>query len=696
MNPMAGLLSRLARTPIRRQLSLGAALVVTITALLSGAITVYIEYRGGREALLSDLQVQARMIAANSSAALVFDDVQAAGEILQALSASENVLAARLLGADGKLVAEYRARLPARPDAELLQVSEPVRYQGRAYGRLVIDAHLSRLNHRLLIYSLGVLTVLIVAVTLALLLFSRLWDLITRPVQELTALMQQVASDGDYSRRSGIDSSNEIGDIARSFDFMLGEIELRQRALTSELQVRVRTQAALDHLVHHDVLTQLGNRHALSERMKTVAMRDSAKQPHCGLVLLDLDNFKLVNDTLGHQAGDELLVKFAARLREMTDDSVAIFRLGGDEFATLLFGEGLQWRCRQLSDRLVEGTRPPFRIDDHEVFVTVSAGFAVYPEQASELPQLLRHADLALYAAKNQGRNTWRPFTPELQTVAEQRMRLESDLRRALERREFHLVYEPQVDLASGRLRGVEALLRWQHPQRGLVSPKDFIPLAEETDLIVPIGKWVMRQACEDGKRLLALGLGEEFRLAINLAPRQLSEVDIVATVASTLAETGFPARHLELEVTESVMTECIDLVAERMHAIAGSGVSFALDDFGAGASSLSYLRRLPLRKLKIDRGFVDDIPGSTSDCEVAAAIIAVGARLGLLVLAEGVETAEQLAFLRSEGCAQAQGYFFARPQPLEAFLADWRARLAAQGAGSTSPGASDQGGRAA
>lgn len=696
MSPVASLLRRLARTPIRHQLSLGAALVVTVTALLSGAVTVYSEYRASRQALLADLQVQARMIAANSSAALVFDDVEAAREILQALSASEDVLAARLLGADGKLVAEYRERPMVRSGAEVLQLSEPVRYQGRDYGRLVIDAHLHRLNQRLLVYSLGALGVLIVAVSLALLLFSRVSRFITRPVQELTALMRQVAREGDYSRRSGIDSSNEIGEIARSFDAMLGEIEMRQRALTHELQVRVRTQAALDHLVHHDVLTQLGNRHALTERMKEVAMQSGARAPHCGLVLLDLDNFKLVNDTLGHQAGDELLVKFAARLREMMEEDVTIFRLGGDEFATLLVGEGLQWRCRQLSERLVERTRPPFHIDGHEVFVTVSAGFALYPEQAGELPQLLRHADLALYAAKNQGRNTWRPFTPDLQAVAEQRLRLESDLRRALERREFYLVYEPQIDLVTSRLCGVEALLRWRHPQRGIVSPKDFIPLAEETGLIVPIGKWVLRQACEDGRRLLALGVAEDFRLAINLAPRQLSEVEIVATVASTLAETGFAARHLELEVTESVMTERIELVAERMHAIAGSGVSFALDDFGAGASSLSYLRRLPLRKLKIDRGFVDDIPGSISDCEVAAAIIAVGARLGLLVLAEGVETAEQLAFLRREGCALGQGYHFARPQPLEAFLADWQERLGAQPGDGETMTTDDQGGFAA
>ena len=659
----------LRRTPIRHQLSFAAAAAVTVTALLSAAMMVLAEHQATRAAVLRDLQVQARMIAANSSAALVFEDREAATEILAALQASEDVTAARLLDARGRTLADYRAAEPAVV-GEVVQIDEAVRYQGGDYGRLVIDVRLQRLHARLLLYSLAALGLVVLTVAVALLLFSRVVRLITHPVNELIALMQRIAQEGDYSRRSGMREGNEIGALASSFDAMLAEIQQRQQALSHELQERRRAQAELDRLARHDSLTRLGNRHALGERLEQVARETGCPRRQCALLLMDLDNFKVVNDSLGHQAGDELLVQIARRLLLALDGSLQVYRLGGDEFALVVEGEQLDGRCRELAGQLVRLSHRAYELEGHEVYATVSIGYALYPDHADQLPLLLRRADLALYAAKNGGRDTWRAFTPELQERAEQRLRLEADLRRAIEREEFFLVYEPQVRLDDGRLCGFEALLRWQHPQRGVVGPTEFIPLAEETGLIVPLGAWVLRRACHDGLRLQALAQGPEFRIAVNLAPRQLAEADFVAEVSRALAASGLPASQLELEVTESVMTERIELVAERMHAIAALGVSFALDDFGVGASSLSYLRRLPLRKLKIDRSFVSDLPARDGDGEIAAAIIAIGARLGLQVLAEGVETAEQRDWLREQDCALAQGWLYARPRRIEDVLA--------------------------
>ena len=667
---------RLASISLRHQLSVGAAAVVTLTILLLALLLIATEYYANRKVVLRDLQVQAQMIAANSSAALVFADAATAQEILLALQASDDVASARLLDRDGAVLAEYRDRNPDSGLGEVLQLSEPVNYKGQQYGSLVIDARLHRLHSRLLLYSLGALLVAALAVLLALALFSRVVSFIAKPVNDLIALMKDVALEGDYARRSGIAPGNEIGDIAQGFDTMLGEIELRQRALERELEERRRAQAALDRMARHDSLTQLANRHSLEERLQTVSEQGRLHQQQYALLLLDVDNFKVVNDSLGHQAGDQLLVQLACRLRAALGESQPIYRLGGDEFALVLEGETLGTRCDALAAQLVTLCRTSFDIDDHEVYATLSIGYALYPQHAEQLQQLLRHADLALYAAKNQGRDTWRIFTPAMQQRAEQRLRLEIELRRALEREEFYLEYEPQLDLYGGRLCGVEAQLRWRHPQRGILQPLDFVPLAEETGLIVPIGVWVLKQACKDGLEILKLPVSDAFRLGINLAPRQLSEAGLIDTVAEILASTGFNGNRLELEVTESVMTERIDTVAERMHALAAMGISFALDDFGTGASSLSYLRRLPLQKLKIDRSFIADIPNSRDDRQITAAIIAIGARLNMQVLAEGVETAAQAQFLHDQGCTLVQGPHYAKPQSLRDFLADWQQRF--------------------
>ncbi|QQS54812.1 MAG: EAL domain-containing protein [Candidatus Competibacteraceae bacterium] len=427
-----------------------------------------------------------------------------------------------------------------------------------------------------------------------------------------------------------------------------------------------RAEERLVHLVHYDPLTDLPNRLLAQSRLAHAVDQAQRHEQRVGVLLLDLDRFKTVNDSLGHPAGDALLCAIALRLRERLREEDTLARLGGDEFLVVLEHLPRPEEAASVAQNLLDLLTQPFMLPDgSEVYVNASIGISLYPDDGSSAADLIQYADTAVYQAKEQGRNTYRFYTEALTRAAHERLDLERRLRGALERDEFLLHYQPQLSVIEGRIIGVEALVRWQPPGQALVSPARFIPLAEETGLIVPLGEWVLRTACAQAQAWRLAGW-PSLLMAVNLSARQIRQPDLVGRVRAALADSGLPAEYLELEITESGLMEQGEQAETILRALKETGVRLAIDDFGTGYSSLAYLKRFPIDQLKIDQGFVRDIPHDPNDMEIAAAIIALAHTLRLEVLAEGVETTEQLAFLREHGCKLCQGYLFSRPVPPE------------------------------
>jgi diguanylate cyclase (GGDEF)-like protein len=385
-------------------------------------------------------------------------------------------------------------------------------------------------------------------------------------------------------------------------------------------------------------------------------------------MLLDVDNFKAVNDTMGHEVGDALLKDIATRLHGCARESDTIARFGGDEFAVVLEDLAEPSKAFAVAQKILDAFIPPFVVKGAEVYLASSIGVTFYPSDGEDLDALLKNADSAMYHAKAQGRNNYQFYSAELTERAQVRLGMETSLRRGLERDEFRLHFQPKVELASGRVTGVEALLRWEGRDLVTVAPNDFIPIAEESGLILPIGDWALRTACAEVKRWHDEGLAG-LRLAVNLSSRQFRHKRLVASIASILEETGFDATCLEFEITESVLMDLDNEVSEVLGKIKDMGISISIDDFGTGYSSLSYLKRFPIDTLKIDRSFVRDVPADLDDVAIVRAIIAMARSLRMRTVAEGVEQEDQMRFLRAEGCGEMQGFFYSRPLPSEEIL---------------------------
>ncbi|MFZ2405902.1 MAG: EAL domain-containing protein [Methylobacter sp.] len=466
--------------------------------------------------------------------------------------------------------------------------------------------------------------------------------------------------DGEY--RWLLDHGVPLYDEQRTFLGYIGScIDITERKIAED---------EIQHLAFYDPLTQLANRRLLQERLKHGIDVDRREGKQLALLMLDLDRFKAVNDSLGHQAGDELLRKVAERITTRLRDVDMVARLGGDEFIVLLEDITHPDDAARVAEEIIAELSKPFQLaQSDDVRIGTSIGISLYPQHGDNPDLLLDHADAALYLAKDNGRGCFAYFSEDLTIAVRERIVLEARLRKAIKQQELRVFYQPQMDIASGRIVGAEALVRWQDPIEGLIPPCRFIPIAEETNLIVEIGEWVLRETCRQGRQWLDKGL-PPLTLAVNVSPQQFRRSDINALVATVLAETGLPSGQLELEITESGLMENQDKTTHILNNLHAQGIRLAIDDFGTGYSSLNYLKHFPLDVLKIDKSFIDDIPHNKDDMEIASTIVAMGHILGFKVLAEGVETLEQLAFLQAQDCDLYQGYLKSRPLPADDFAA--------------------------
>lgn len=443
-----------------------------------------------------------------------------------------------------------------------------------------------------------------------------------------------------------------------------------------DISARKKAQEQLYFMAHHDQLTGLPNRLFFADRQRQAQALAKREKHMCGILYLDLDRFKIINDTLGHATGDVLLQEIARRLRSCVREVDTVARIGGDEFSIVLVNLNDPVDAEQVAGKILKALARPVQAEEHELFITTSIGISLFPLHADDPEALLKKADAAMYQAKAMGRNNYQVYDQAMDIDAERRMTLENGLRRAIEREEFRICYQPKIDAASNRITALEALIRWEHPELGTLSPAEFIALAEETGLIIPIGEWVMRRACQNNYEWQKQGL-PKVRVAVNLSGFQLQAKNFVESVAKVLADTQLPGEYLEFEITETVIMQNPEFAVNILIKLRDMGIHISIDDFGTGYSSLAHLKRFSVNTLKIDRAFVRDIESNSTDAAITSAIISMGNSLNLKVIAEGVETEGQFTMLKDRNCDEMQGYLFSKPVAVESVAALLRDGLA-------------------
>ncbi len=497
-----------------------------------------------------------------------------------------------------------------------------------------------------------------------------LLPLTVRRLGRLTQAIRAVTQEQNYAIRANVKGRDEIGELALAFNTMLDQIQSRDESLRNELAERQRAQKQTAYLASHDAVTGLPNRRFFSEALAFAQQNREGREGQVAVLLLDIDNFKMVNDSLGHRAGDQLLSEAGVRLRGHVGTQDLVCRVGGDEFAVILDAVASEARAEEIGKDMILALTRPMRVEGSEVSLRASVGIALAgPSTSAE--ELMRNADTAMHQAKSAGKGLVRTFRAYMNDRVQHRLTLEQDLRKAVESDQLILYYQPQFDATTGKIVGAEALMRWNHPKFGAISPVQFIPIAEESGLIVLLGAWAMLRASAEAKAWQEHGL-EGVSVSVNVSARQFMEPNFVATVSSALAQSGLDGRLLELELTESLLVDQHGTSLKNLNALRDQGIALAIDDFGTGYSSMSYLKRFPMQRLKIDRSFIQNIPHETDDMAIAGAMIALGHKLGMEIVAEGVENRAQYNFLVDQACDRIQGFLFSKPLPLEEMLSTY------------------------
>jgi diguanylate cyclase (GGDEF)-like protein len=652
-----------------------------------------------RQVASDNLSTIAGIIAANSTAAILFGDTAAATQTLGFLESYDNIQAAAIYDATGELFATHTKAAHERefPEPDLLQeniqfrnshieLDLPITYQGETIGAVYLRSNINAINQRLSMFLRIVAAVLLASLLLTIALSTRMSRIITDPLLRLSDIACKITTEKNYSLRVAGRAKDELGDLIANFNAMLDEIQARDNALeehkhmledrvlqrtrelkTANLELEGAKEKAesvarrMKYHAHHDDLTGLPNRALLKDRLSTELAHARRQQTILALLFLDLDRFKLINDSLGHATGDQLLRVISRRLSSCIRDEDTVARLGGDEFMVLLpriSGSADAGRIgRKIIDCLVE----PVSCNGHELHITTSIGISVYPYDGGDAETLVKNADISMYRAKELGRNKVVYYTAEMNTGSRKQLALETNLRKAVDNGDLQLHFQPKIDTNKNSIIGVEALLRWEHPGMGYISPLEFIPIAEDCGLIAPIGEWVLHAAFTELGKWHARG-HENISIAVNLSSSQLVQPGLENIIEEALAAAGIAPGMAELEITENVAMQNIDSAISTLTKLKELGARITMDDFGTGYSSLGCLRRLPIDIVKIDHSFVRGIPESSEDALIAQAIIAMVRSLNLSLVVEGIENARQLRFFRQQGCNIVQGYLFSEP----------------------------------
>jgi diguanylate cyclase (GGDEF)-like protein len=656
--------------PLRDKLAqTGFLLTSTAMAVLLVTLLAY-QLAVQRTALSEGVRAHAMVIGSNGTAAIMFGNAQEAHETLASLSAVPDITWAAFLLPDGQELAAYqwettepgvdRAATEGTGWYSLL-VHQPVMLHGQLIGSVVVQASLASLYRGLALQTAFGGLAAALALALSLVLTRRIAFGIVRPLLSLVQLTEQVRAEQDFSLRASVYGNDEAGRLARSFNDMMEQLEWHDARTSAELQQRRLTEQQLNQLAYHDPITGLHNRHYFKEKLETAVTEVLRYATSCAVLFIDLDDFKIVNDTLGHETGDKLLGLVAERLRATLRSNDVVCRIGGDEFAVIMENGVSAAQAERVAANIVAALSSPFVIEGQQISVGASLGISLCPDHAVDTVSLLRNADTAMYHAKGNGKNSYRLYQPEMEDGSLRRFTLEQSLRLALEQGQLELLYQPLVELSdSARLIGFEALLHWNHPELGVIGPQVLIPLAEETGLIHPIGDWVMRSAFRQAQEWQAIYPG--VRIGINLSGLELKQADAVERIFAAIEAGALPAHLIDIELTESILMDDRPAIATKLQALRAAGIRVSLDDFGTGYSSLNYLRLYPVDTLKIDCSLVANLPDDASSAAIIRAIVTIADGLSLGVVAEGVETEAHADFLRGAGCRVAQGYLYARP----------------------------------
>ncbi len=652
-------MTKLHNIPVSRKLA-GIIVMATATAvsLMSVAFVAY-DFSTSRRLALEGLQILGRIAAGNSTAAVAFNDAASAAEVLNTLREHPEIQDACTYDAAFHVVAQYHrnhgsncpSAVAKAPVAALIPegavYSQPIRLNDASIGYIYVRSDLSLMRTRRDRFLSITALLLLVSLLAGTMLGTTLQRWIVKPITALATVMDKVSVSRDYSVRAEALGGDEIGKLVLGFNRMLDEIQ--------DSHTRLEYQAL------NDELTTLPNRRLFADRLAQALALAQRQGSSIAVIYMDLDGFKLVNDTLGHGVGDLLLRQVAERLRRRVRASDTFARIGGDEFMLVAAPIRNAREAELIAGELLTQFMTPFTLNEHELMLTASIGITLYPQNATQPEQMVQQADTAMYVAKSTGKNKIVFFSPEFGNAVRERLELENQLRGALERNELTIHYQPEFDLQDHHLVRFEALARWNNPTLGMIPPAKFIPIAEESGLIVPIGRWIMEHACREALRWQAAS-SRPVMVGVNVSGIQFMQNDFVGVVARVLEVTGLSPSLLQLELTESVLLPGRHESVTKLSQLRALGVSLAIDDFGTGYSSLSLLPRLPFDHLKIDRSFLQHILDSKDPTSMMRSVVDLAHNLNIRVIIEGIETPEQLAMIESMGCDEVQGYLMGRP----------------------------------